>query len=82
MLRILSKIGPIYALFYISLEILRDYLNKNLKKDFIQKTKITVEFFILFILKKNKKLRLYVDYRKLNIITIKDKYLLPNIGKL
>ena len=31
---------------------------------------------ILFILKKNKKLRLYVDYRRLNTITIKNRYLI------
>ena len=50
---ILSKIGPIYLLFYIQLRFLRNYLNKNLKKDFIQKTKIVIEFFILFVLKKD-----------------------------
>ena len=64
------------------MEILRKYLDENLKKDFIRKTKIIIEFFILFVLKKDKKLRLYVNYRKLNIIIIKDKYLLPNIRKL
>ena len=82
MSEILSKVRPIYTLFYTQLEILRDYLDKNLKKDFIWEIKITVEFLILFILKKDKKLRLYVDYRKLNIITIKDKYPLPNIREL
>ena len=40
MSKILSKIGLIYLLFYTQLKILKDYLNKNLKKDFIQKTKI------------------------------------------
>ena len=80
--KILSKIGPIYALFYTKLEILRNYLDKNLKKSFIRETKIIVEFLILFILKKNKKLRLCVDYRKLNTIIIKNKYLLLNIRKL
>ena len=79
---ILSKIGPIYTLFYTELEILRNYLDKNLKKNFIQKIKTTIEFSILFILKKDKKLRLCVNYKKLNIIMIKDKYLLSNIGKL
>ena len=78
---ILSKIGPIYILFYTQLEILREYLDKNLKKEFIRKAKIIVEFLILFILKKDGKLRLYINYRKLNIIIIKDKYLLPNIEK-
>ena len=79
---ILSKIEPIYALFYTQLKILRNYLNKNLKKSFIWKAKIIVEFFILFIPKKDEKLRFYVNYRKLNTIIIENKYLLLNIGKL
>ena len=79
--KILSKIEPIYALFYTELEILRNYLDKNLKKSFIQKAKMTVGFLILFILKKDEKLRLYVNYKKLNTIIIKNKYLLSNIGK-
>jgi hypothetical protein len=33
----------------------------------------------LFVLKKNGTLRLCVDYRKLNTITIKNRYLIPNI---
>ena len=81
-IEILSKIGPIYVLFHTKLEILRNYLDKNFKKSFIQKVKTIVEFFILFVLKKDKKLKLYVNYRKLNIIIIKDKYLLPNIREL
>ena len=78
---ILSRIGPIYILFYIELKILRNYLDKNLKKDFIQKTKTTAEFLILFIPKKDRELRFCVNYRKLNAIIIKNKYPLPNIGK-
>ena len=57
-------------------------MDKNLKKDFIWEIKIIVGFSILFVPKKDEKLRLYINYRKLNIITIKDKYLLSNIGKL
>ena len=44
--------------------------------------KIIIEFFILFILKKDRKFRLYINYRKLNIIIIKNKYLLLNIEEL
>ena len=81
MFRTLSKIGPIYALSHTELEILRKYLDKNLKKSFIWEVKTTVKIFILFVPKKDKKLRLYINYRKLNAITIKNKYSLPNIGK-
>ena len=82
MAKILSKIGPICTLFYTELEILKNYLDKNLKKSFIWEIKIIAEFFILFVLKKDEKLKLYVNYRKLNTIMIKDKYLLSNIEKL
>ena len=81
MLKILSKIEPIYTLFYTQLETLRNYLDKNLKKDFIQEAKTIVEFFILFILKKDGKLRLCINYRKSNTIIIKNKYPLLNIEK-
>ena len=80
--KILSKAGPIYILFYIQLEILRNYLDKNLKKDFIQKAKTIAELLIQFVPKKDKKLRLCVNYKKLNVITIKNKYLLSNIKEL
>ena len=36
---------------------------------------------MLFIFKKNKGLRFYIDYRKLNIVIIKNRYLLPLIIK-
>ena len=57
-------------------------MDKNLKKSFIWEAKIIIEFLILFVPKKDEKFRLYVNYRRLNAITIKDKYPLPNIGKL
>ena len=82
MSKILPKIGSIYILFYTKLKTLRNYLDKNFKKGFIQKAKIIVKFLILFILKKNRKLKLCINYRKLNTITIKNKYLLLNIRKL
>ena len=37
---------------------------------------------VLFTKKVDGSLRLYVDYRKLNQMTIKNKYLLPNIDDL
>jgi hypothetical protein len=36
----------------------------------------------LFVEKKDKELRLYVDYRPLNVVTIKNKYPLPRIDIL
>ena len=43
---------------------------------------LLVEYPILFILKKNNGFRLYIDYRKLNNIIIKNRYSLSNIAEL
>jgi hypothetical protein len=56
------------------LKILKKYLNKNLKREYIQYFINPVGTPILFILKKNESLRLYVDYRDLNKITVKNRY--------
>jgi hypothetical protein len=36
----------------------------------------------MFVLKKDSKLQPYINFRKLNKITIKNRYLLPNILEL
>ncbi len=72
----------IYILLEKELTILRGYINKNLKKGFIQESKLLAGYLILFIPKKDGKLRLYVDYQKLNDITIKNRYPLLNISEL
>jgi hypothetical protein len=67
----------IYKLSETELKILKKYLNKNLEKEYIQHSISPVKIFILFILKKDGSLRLYIDYRSLNKITIKNRYPLP-----
>jgi hypothetical protein len=44
------------------LEVLKEYINKNLAKRFIRPLTSLVESLILFVLKKDKKLQLYIDY--------------------
>jgi hypothetical protein len=56
------------------LKILKKDLNENLKKKYIQHFINSPEALILFILKKDRNLRLYVDYKDLNKITIKNRY--------
>ena len=51
-------------------------------KNFIWLFTLLATSLILFVLKKDEKLRLYVDYYALNSITIKNKYLLLLINKL
>ena len=50
-------------------------------KKFIGKMPSLIKYSILFMLKKDDELRLFVDYRKLNEIIIKNITLLSNINK-
>ena len=72
----------IYTLLEKELSVLRYYLKENLRKGFIREFKSLVSSSILFILKKDGKLRLYINYRELKDITVKNRYLLPNIKEL
>ena len=74
--------GPIYALSETKLKALREYLDKNLKKGFIQPSTSLAGYPILFVPKKDGKQRLCVDYRQLNAITVKNQYLLLLILEL
>ena len=66
----------------IELRTLKEYIDVNLVKGFIRELSLKVRALVLFILKKNGKLRLYIDYRKLNTITKKDRYILLLVDKL
>jgi len=61
---------------------LREYLNIYLKNNFIRSSRLSAALLVLFIFKINKKLRLCVDYKGLNIITIKNRYPLLLIKKI
>jgi hypothetical protein len=64
------------------LEALQEYLKAMLKKGFIRRSESPVGFPVLFVLKKNRKLRLCINFRKLNNITVKNQYPLLNIKEL
>jgi transposase InsO family protein len=74
--------GPIYKLSEKELEALREYLKAMLKKGFIRRSESPAGFPVLFVPKKNGKLRPCIDFRKLNDITVKNRYPLPNIKEL
>ena len=74
--------GPIYSLSQTELEVLSDYLKENLKKGFIRPSTSPAGAPILFVKKKDGSLRLCVDYRGLNKVTIKNRYPLPLINEL
>ena len=66
----------VYFLLIPKLRVYKEYLTKNLKKGYIVLSGAAFALLILFTLKKDSSLRFYVDYRKLNILTKKDKYFL------
>ena len=76
-----SFYDSIYWLSEDELAILRAYLNKHFKNDFIKFFIFFVEAFILFVKKKNDTLRLCVNYRSLNFLTIKNRYFLSLIDE-
>ncbi|KAF4306721.1 hypothetical protein GTA08_BOTSDO05973 [Botryosphaeria dothidea] len=73
---------PIYSLSAKEMEALREYIEKNLERGYIRPSTSSAGYPILFVPKKNGKLRLCVDYRQLNDITIKNRYPLPRIDEL
>ena len=73
---------PIYNLLQRELQILREYLDSALNKGQIRSSKSPTRAPILFVLKVDGIIRLYVNYRRLNKITIKNWYLLPLVGEL
>ena len=73
--------GPIYSLGPVELETLKTYIETNLANGFIRTSKSPAGAPILFDRKPDGSLRLCVDYRGLNNITIKNQYPLPLIGE-
>jgi hypothetical protein len=64
------------------LAVLKEYINKNLKRGYIQESTLSTRALVLFVLKKDKKLRLVIDYKGLNNVTIKDRYNMLLLNKL
>ena len=69
--------GPLYNLSATELKALRENIAENLKKGFIRPSSSPAGAPILFIKKKDGSLRLCVDYRGLNRLTVKNRYPLP-----
>ena len=68
-----------YSLSELELATLRSWIKDNLDKGFIRRSTSSAGSPILFVKKKDGSLRLCVDYRGLNAITIKNRYPLPLI---
>ena len=73
--------GPIYSLGPVELETLKAYIETNLANGFIRPSKSPAGAPILFDRKSDGSLRLCVNYRGFNNLTIKNRYPLPLIGE-
>jgi len=74
-------IKKIYALSYDQLEELHRYIKDNEDRGWIRRAKSGRASPIMFVKKKDSKLRLCTDYRALNEITKKDRHPLPLISE-
>jgi hypothetical protein len=64
--------GPLYSLSEVELKALDEYIKENLSKGYIQASTSPAGAPILFVKKRDGSLRLCVDYRGLNKITVKN----------
>ena len=71
-LGIILKFFSIYKLIETENLALKEFVKKNLKKGYIRLLQSLAGYLVLFILKKNGKLKIYIDYRQLNSIIKKD----------
>ena len=67
----------LYRMSQPELEVLRKYVDENLKKGYIRPSSSPVASSVLFVRKPAGGLRLCVDYRKLNDVTVKDRTTSP-----
>ncbi len=72
---------PIYTLNSMELRTLKAYIKPHFKTRFIRPFKSPPSAPIFFNKKPNSSFCLYVDYRDLNNLTIKNFYPVPLIGK-
>src|SRR6266496_5646451 len=69
--------GPIYNLSEMELKVLKNYIEEKLAKGWIHPSTSPFSSSVLFIKKPDGSLRLCVDYRALNQMTIKNRYPIP-----
>ncbi len=71
-----SSRSRLYHMSDYKLQKMKNYLIEHLNKNFITSSSISYASFILFIEKKDDSLRFCVNYRKLNALIKRDRYLL------
>src|SRR5690606_6759717 len=76
-----APFGPLYTLSQAELKELYNYIQENLEKGFIRRSESPAGAPVLFVKKKDGSLRLCVDYRALNKVTVKNRCPLPLINE-
>ncbi len=75
------KFHPLYRMSSEELEVVKKYLVENLDKGFIESSQAPFAAPVLFTKKPDGSLRFCIDFRKLNLLTKKDRYPLPLIDE-
>jgi len=78
----MSASRPTYRMIQPEMDELKKQLAELMQKGFITESKSPYGAPVLFVKKKDGTLRMCIDYRALNKITIKNKYPLPRIDEL
>ena len=78
----LPRPAKLYPLSPKEKEALDAWLNEELRKGYIRKSKSPVAAPVFFVKKKDGSLRLVQDYQELNEITVKNHYPIPRISDL
>ncbi|QRV92840.1 Retrotransposable element Tf2 protein [Ceratobasidium sp. AG-Ba] len=74
--------GPIYPMTPAETAALKEHIDSELKSGKIRPSNSPAGAPVMFVKKSDGRLRLVVDYRRLNNITIKDRYALPRQDEL
>jgi len=77
-----SIFKSLYDMSQDELRVLKKYLKNNLIKDFIQVSSFLAISLILFVKKSSEELRFCVNYRDLNVMTVKNRYSLLLIREI
>jgi hypothetical protein len=77
-----SNYVSLYNMFEDELLLMKKYLKENLKKDFLKTSSVFFASLILFAKKLDEEIRLCMNYRKLNVIIKKNRYLISLINEL
>ena len=73
---------PLYRMAPAELKELKEQLQDLLSKGFIRPSISPCGAPVLFVKKKDGSMRMCIDYRQLNKVTIRNKYLIPHIDDL